>query len=46
LYGTPPSDPTSYGTAIGALVLVAAAAAYIPARRVSRLDPMVALRSE
>jgi putative ABC transport system permease protein len=46
LYGTPPSDPTSYGTAVGALVLVAAAAAYMPARRASRLDPMVALRSE
>jgi MacB-like periplasmic core domain/FtsX-like permease family len=46
LYGTPPSDPTSYGTAVGALVLVSAAAAYLPARRASRLDAMAALRSE
>jgi predicted permease len=46
LYGTPPSDPISYGTAVGALVVVAAAAAYVPARRASRLDPVVALRGE
>ena len=46
LYGTPPWDPVSYGTAVGVLVVVAAFAAYMPARRASRLDPMVALRSE
>ncbi len=46
LYGTPPWDPVSYGTAVGVLVVVAAFAAYMPARRASRLDPIVALRSE
>ena len=46
LYGTAPSDPVAYGTAVGVLVVVSAFAAYMPARRASRLDPMVALRTE
>jgi predicted permease len=46
LYATAPSDPVAYGTAVGVLVVVSAFAAYIPARRASRLDPMVALRTE
>ena len=46
LYATAPSDPVSYGTAAGMLVVVSAFAAYIPAWRASRLDPMVALRAE
>jgi predicted permease len=46
LYGTVPSDPVAYGTAVGVLVVVSTLAAYIPARRASRLDPMVALRTE
>jgi ABC-type antimicrobial peptide transport system permease subunit len=46
LYGTAPSDPVAYGTAVAILVAVAGIAAYMPARRASRLDPMVALRTE
>ncbi len=46
LYATAPSDPVAYGTAVGVLVVVSALAAYMPARRASRLDPMIALRTE
>lgn len=46
LYATAPSDPIAYGTAVGVLVVVCAFAAYIPAWRASRLDPMIALRTE
>ena len=46
LYGIVPSDPVALGTAVGVLVVVSGVAAYIPAWRASRLDPMVALRSE
>ena len=46
LYDVPPSDPVAYGAAAGVLLLASACAAYIPARRASRLDPIAALRSE
>jgi predicted permease len=46
LYATGPSDLAAYGTATCLLVLVCTVAAYIPAWRASRLDPMVALRME
>jgi putative ABC transport system permease protein len=46
LYATAPSDPVAYGTAVGVLVVVSAFAAYMPARRASHLDPMIALRTE
>jgi predicted permease len=46
LYGVAPADPASF-IAAGALMLaVAAAAAWIPARRASRVDPIAALRCE
>ena len=46
LYGVSPWDPVTLSVPAGILLLVAAAACIVPARRATRVDPMVALRSE
>jgi predicted permease len=46
LFGLKATDPLTIGTAIVVLTSVAAFAAYFPARRASRLDPMQVLRTE
>jgi putative ABC transport system permease protein len=46
LFGLTPTDPVSISVAALGMLAVAAVAGYVPARRASRVDPMVALRHE
>ncbi len=46
LFSVSPSDPLTYALTSGGLILAAALASYLPARRATKVDPVEALRAE
>ena len=46
LFGVTPTDPLTYILLAGVMLLVGALAAFLPARRALKVDPVIALRGE
>jgi predicted permease len=46
LFGITPTDPLTFSLVAGLVVVVSLAATFVPARRATRVDPMIAFRAE
>jgi ABC-type antimicrobial peptide transport system permease subunit len=46
LFDTTPGDPLTFAIVAGVLLAVSLLASYVPARRATRVDPIVALRAD
>ena len=46
LYGVRPADPVTFALVSFAVIVVSILSSYIPARRATKVDPIVALRYE
>jgi putative ABC transport system permease protein len=46
LFGVSPRDPATLAAIVAVLAVVGMIASFVPARRATRVDPIVALRSE
>jgi ABC-type antimicrobial peptide transport system permease subunit len=46
LFSTPPTDPATFTGVALLFVIVALLASYIPARRVTKVSPLIALRTD
>jgi ABC-type antimicrobial peptide transport system permease subunit len=46
LFSVSPSDPLTYAEMSASLIVAAALASYLPARKAAKVDPVEALRAE
>jgi ABC-type antimicrobial peptide transport system permease subunit len=46
LYGVTPTDLGTFGSVVGLLAVIAGLACFVPARRATKVDPIIAVRAE